>query len=113
MSYYYLSMNRSHTPKKRPQKDWSRIRIKRALEDRDWSMRGLAKAHGRYPTSVSGAINHPWVDMEIIIADAIDAPTHEIWPSRWLGNDGRVLSVTERKSTRVPKSINVKDKRVA
>jgi len=106
-------MTIQNTPKKTPSGDWTRITIKRALEDAGWTMRGLSKAHGRAPASVTSTILRPWLVMELIIAEAIGVTPQEIWPSRWRDENGRLMSVQERKSNRWKRRSHVKNTRAA
>lgn len=67
----------------RTQQDWHRADVVAALKKQGWSVRSLSVAAGLAPTTLSTALQAPYLKGERIIAAAIGIPAHEIWPSRY------------------------------
>lgn len=71
------------TFKKIAQTDWHRADIIAALWKKGWSLRRLSLANNFSPSAAKEALRKPWPKMEGIIANAINLPPWEIWPSRY------------------------------
>jgi Ner family transcriptional regulator len=63
--------------------DWHPADMQAALKMRDLSLAGLSMANGYLATAAGKALKRPWPAMEVLIADAIGVPPHEIWPNRY------------------------------
>ncbi len=66
-----------------PRSDWNRLKIRAALLERGFSLKGLSERHGYAPNAATLTLGRPWPAVERIIADAIGVDPWEIWPSRY------------------------------
>lgn len=75
-------------------KDWHNADIKAALAKKGWSIARLSRAAGySSPTTMSRALQEPWLLGERTIAHAIGVKPSDIWPSRYPdGDDARSRS---------------------
>lgn len=64
-------------------KDWHSADIIAALHKRGISLAALSRKSGLASSTLANALNRPWPKGERIIAQALDVPPHEIWPSRY------------------------------
>lgn len=65
-------------------KDWHSADIIAALHKRGISLAALSRKSGLASSTLANALNRPWPKGERIIAQALDVPPQEIWPSRYL-----------------------------
>ena len=66
-----------------PSPDWHPADVLAALKKRGHSLAGLSTAHGYHATAAGKALKRPWPALEVLIAEAVGIPPHEIWPSRY------------------------------
>lgn len=84
--------------------DWHPADIKAALEKRGKSLRGLAKEYGY--THIARVLKSHWFAAEQIVANALDLPAEQIWPSRYQDSRDR-----GRGMTRKPKAVKLMGRR--
>jgi Ner family transcriptional regulator len=63
--------------------DWHPADVQAALKKRGLSLAGLSAANGYHATAAGKALRRRWPALEVLIADALGIPPHEIWPSRY------------------------------
>ncbi|MBW7968138.1 helix-turn-helix domain-containing protein [Bradyrhizobium sp. BR 10289] len=67
---------------------WHRADIIAAVRKRGFTLEALARANGKGRSSMSAALLKPSRGCNLIIAEAIGVPLHELWPS-WFDHSGR------------------------
>ncbi|WP_071882287.1 helix-turn-helix domain-containing protein [Candidatus Sodalis pierantonius] len=67
---------------KNSQTDWHRADIVAAVHKKGWSLRQLSLSQGKSTGYLKNALDRPWPKGEAIIAEIIDVPASEIWPTR-------------------------------
>lgn len=63
--------------------DWHAEDIKAAIRKRGVTMTDLALSRAMPEASVRNAIARPFAKGELVIAEFLQIPLHEIWPNRW------------------------------
>ncbi len=118
-------MIKNKQSKKASNSDWHSADIVAELRKAGWTLRGLSRSYGLYPTALSQGLLKPYPKAEALIAKAIGVKPWEIWPSRYLvstDKQGNTFGVSNRKRGRIAgkkydtaekKSCNVKNKATA
>lgn len=75
------------TEKRMPQADWHPADVKAALEKRGLSLRALAQKYGY--SHIQRVLTSHWWAAEQVVAHALGLPAASIWPSRYVGPQGR------------------------
>lgn len=65
------------------QSDWHPADIKAEVQKRGFTFRSLSVAAGYAPDSLKSVLRTPSLPYEQIVANAIDIPAEELWPSRY------------------------------
>ena len=85
---YWESVLLPRTSRETPQdmamkKDWDRWDVKSALGKKGYSLVRVAKENGYVPDGLSMVFTRPWPKVERIIANILETPPENIWPSRY------------------------------
>ena len=69
---------------------WHVEQIKAAVRMSGTTLKSLSLANGLPPASCSFALNNPHQAAEIVIAQFLGVPPHELWPDRWTADGRRI-----------------------
>ncbi len=64
-------------------KDLTRKQVTNLLRDHDISLRALSISTGRAPSTLANALDRPFKEGELIIAQVLNLEVEQIWPERW------------------------------
>lgn len=80
----------SNYMKSKAKKSWHKEDIKAAIRKRGVTMADLARQNCVPESTVRNAISRPVKTGEIIIANFLGLPLHDLWPERWTENGQRI-----------------------
>ena len=63
--------------------DWALNQIRARVMEKGLTLKGISVDAGLHPDACSKALRIRWRDAERAIANALDVPPEEIWPSRY------------------------------
>lgn len=78
--------------------DWHQADIIAALHKKRTTLAAVSRESGLSSSTLANALSRPWPKGELLIARAINVKPQEIWPSRYIDENGRAI---ERR-TRAP-----------
>ncbi|MFG6076981.1 helix-turn-helix domain-containing protein [Erwinia sp. OPT-41] len=64
-------------------KDWHPADIIAGLKKRGTSLSAVSRGAGLASSTLANALNRHWPKGERLIAEALDTPPEQIWPSRY------------------------------
>lgn len=72
-------------------KGWHNADIIAGLRKKGTNMAALSRANGLSSSTLANALTRPWPKGEYLIAEALGVHPAEIWPERYIGEDGVVV----------------------
>jgi len=72
-------------------KGWHNADIIAGLRKKGTNMAALSRANGLSSSTLANALTRPWPKGEYLIAEALGVHPAEIWPGRYIGEDGVVV----------------------
>ena len=66
--------------------------IKALIRKEGTTLAGLSKKWGYSPSAISVALNRPWREVEVKLAEFLHLPVEELWPERYGTNRGQTKS---------------------
>lgn len=82
-------------------KHWHPEDIKAAVRKKGTSLTELARNKGLAPGSVRNASRNPSRAAELVIAQFLGEPLHELWPDRWSCDGQRLIKSRKAKFSAV------------
>ncbi|WP_083370021.1 helix-turn-helix domain-containing protein [Chromobacterium sphagni] len=71
-------------------KGWHKEDIKAAIRKRGTTMSALARQQDLPPSTIRNALARPVLSGEVVIAEFLGVPPHELWPERWTREGRRI-----------------------
>lgn len=72
-------------------KGWHSADIIAGLRKKGTSLAALSRECGLASSTLANALTRPWPKGEFLIAKALEVHPSEIWPERWIGEDGEIV----------------------
>ncbi|AIR63967.1 helix-turn-helix domain-containing protein [Cedecea neteri] len=72
-------------------KGWHPADIIAGLRKKGTSLAALSRESGLASSTLANALTRPWPKGEFLIAKALEVHPSEIWPERYVGEDGVVI----------------------
>lgn len=83
-------MNNTKAQKIAVRRVWHVEQIKAAVRMRDTTLKNLSRANNLPDAACSFALTNPHRKAEIVIAEFLGVPLHELWPDRWTADGRRI-----------------------
>lgn len=77
-------------------KGWHSADIIAGLRKKGTSLAALSRESGLASSTLANALTRPWPKGEFLIAKALEVHPSEIWPERWVGEDGEIVDRAKR-----------------
>lgn len=77
-------------------KGWHPADIIAGLRKKGTSLAALSRESGLASSTLANALTRPWPKGEFLIAKALEVHPSEIWPERYVGEDGEIVDRAKR-----------------
>ncbi|NIG78268.1 transcriptional regulator [Klebsiella sp. Ap-873] len=75
---------------------WHPADIIAGLRKKGTSLAALSRESGLASSTLANALTRPWPKGEFLIAKALEVHPSEIWPERYVGEDGEIVDRAKR-----------------
>lgn len=72
-------------------KGWHPADIIAGLRKKGTSLAALSRESGLASSTLANALTRPWPKGEFLIAKALEVHPSELWPERYVGEDGEIV----------------------